>query len=82
MMGRESTVDNASLLPAQDPTSAELYHQVIVYDNFTVSAEILLPMDWKVTFYNEKVEGEALALPPGILASLLRITELIEEFGP
>ena len=47
-----------------------------------MSAEILLPMAWKVTFYNEKVEGEALALPPGILASLLRITELIEEFGP
>ena len=39
-------------------------------------------MAWKVTFYNEKVEGEALALPPGILASLLRITELIEEFCP
>ena len=80
--GREATVDKVSLLLTQDPTSAELYHQVIVYDNFTVSAQILLPMVWKVTFYNEKVEGEALALPPGILASLLRITELIEEFGP
>ena len=39
-------------------------------------------MAWTITFYNERVEEDALALPPGILASLLRITELIEEFGP
>lgn len=39
-------------------------------------------MSWKITFYSEKVEREALALPPGVLASFLRITELIEEFGP
>ncbi len=39
-------------------------------------------MTWKVTFYSEKVEKEALDLPPSILASFLRITELIEEFGP
>lgn len=39
-------------------------------------------MTWTVTFYSEKVEADTLALPPGILASFLRITELIEEFGP
>ena len=39
-------------------------------------------MAWTVTFYSEKVEQETLALPPGILASFLRITELMEEFGP
>ena len=39
-------------------------------------------MPWTVTFYSTKVERETLALPPGILASFLRITELIEEFGP
>jgi phage-related protein len=39
-------------------------------------------MNWKITFYNEKVEKETLALPSGILANFLRITELIEEFGP
>ncbi len=39
-------------------------------------------MSWKITFYSEKVEQETLALPPGILANFLRITELIEEFGP
>lgn len=39
-------------------------------------------MTWKITFYSEKVEEEALALPPGILANFLRVTGLIEEFGP
>lgn len=39
-------------------------------------------MKWKITFYSEKVEAETLALPAGILASFLRIAELIEEFGP
>ena len=39
-------------------------------------------MTWTVTFYSSKVERETLDLPPGILASFLRTTELIEEFGP
>ena len=39
-------------------------------------------MSWTVTFYSEKVEQETLALPPGILATFLRISELIEEFDP
>ena len=39
-------------------------------------------MQWIVTFYSEKVKREALALPPGILANFLRVTELIETFGP
>ncbi|MFK7955741.1 MAG: type II toxin-antitoxin system RelE/ParE family toxin [Lysobacterales bacterium] len=39
-------------------------------------------MTWTVSFYNEKVEADTLNLPPGTLASFLRITELIEEFGP
>lgn len=39
-------------------------------------------MTWKITFYSVKVEEETLKLPAGILANFLRITELIEEFGP
>ena len=39
-------------------------------------------MTWKITFYSEKVEQQTLALPPGILADLLRTFELIDEFGP
>ncbi len=39
-------------------------------------------MTWTVTFYNEKVENQTLALPAGILANLLHIIELVEAFGP
>lgn len=39
-------------------------------------------MSWKITFFNQKVEAEIFAFPAGILANLLHILELIEEFGP
>jgi phage-related protein len=39
-------------------------------------------MSWKITFFNKKVEEEALSFPDGILANLLHILEMIEEFGP
>ena len=39
-------------------------------------------MAWAVTFFSEKVKSETLALPAGILANLLHILELVEEFGP
>ena len=39
-------------------------------------------MPWTITFYSTRVERETLALPSAILASFLRIAELIEEFGP
>ena len=33
-------------------------------------------------FFNEKVAAEALSFPKGILANLVHILEMIEEFGP
>ena len=39
-------------------------------------------MSWKVTFISEKVERDTLGFPAGILAHLLHILELVEEFGP
>ena len=39
-------------------------------------------MVWKVSFYNDKVEAETLRFPTGILANLIHILEMIEEFGP
>ena len=38
-------------------------------------------MSWKVTFFNEKVEQQTLNFPVGVLANLLHILELIEDFG-
>lgn len=39
-------------------------------------------MPWSIEFYSDKVENQTLALPAGILANLLHILELVEEFGP
>lgn len=39
-------------------------------------------MSWKITFLNRKVEKETLAFPDGILANLIHILEMIEQFGP
>lgn len=44
-----------------------------MYDNF---------MQWKITFYNRKVEAETLAFPSSIQANFLRIAEMIETLGP
>ncbi len=39
-------------------------------------------MNWKVTFYNSKVEAQVLNFPSGILANFLHIAEMIENLGP
>ncbi len=39
-------------------------------------------MSWKITFFNPKVKEETLKFPDGILANLLHILDIIEEFGP
>lgn len=38
-------------------------------------------MKWTVEFLNEKVEAEFLALPHDLLAALLKVVALIEEYG-
>jgi phage-related protein len=38
-------------------------------------------MNWTVIYYNERVRREVFALPAGILASYLRLLELVQEFG-
>ena len=39
-------------------------------------------MPWKISFFDQKVESKTLRFPAGILANLLHILEMIEEFGP
>jgi len=39
-------------------------------------------MQWKITFYSEKVEAKTLKFPSGILANFLHIAEMIEKLGP
>ena len=38
--------------------------------------------DWKVRFFNPRVEQEILALPGGLLGRFLRYAERLEAFGP
>lgn len=39
-------------------------------------------MAWSIQYYSETVESEVLALPPGLLARYLKLTDLMLEFGP
>jgi len=36
---------------------------------------------WTIEFFSKSVEAETLALPPGILAKMLHIFELVEMAG-
>ncbi len=38
-------------------------------------------MNWTVEYLNETVRNEFLALPPDMLASMLKIVEIIEAYG-
>ncbi len=39
-------------------------------------------MNWKVTFYNGRVEAELHALPAGFIARFIRYAERMEVYGP
>jgi phage-related protein len=39
-------------------------------------------MAWSIDYFSEDVEIEVLALPSGILARYLRLTDLMLKFGP
>lgn len=39
-------------------------------------------MKWHIHFFNERVFDDAQSMPKGIKAKFIRITELVEEFGP
>ncbi|HDZ90500.1 MAG: type II toxin-antitoxin system RelE/ParE family toxin [Deltaproteobacteria bacterium] len=39
-------------------------------------------MKWHIKYFSSKLEVEILALPDGLLARYLRLTDLMVEFGP
>lgn len=39
-------------------------------------------MSWTVEFVSRKARSETLALPPGLLARVIRYAEAMEKFGP
>jgi len=38
-------------------------------------------MNWQIKYYDQKLEDEILALPDGLLARYLHLTDLMIEFG-
>jgi hypothetical protein len=39
-------------------------------------------MLYEIVYYSARVQGEILSFPADILADFLRLSELLEEFGP
>ncbi|TWH76708.1 phage-related protein [Azomonas agilis] len=39
-------------------------------------------MPYTITYYSESVQHDVLTLPPSILASYLRLADMLEVFGP
>ena len=54
-------VENANAIPPYWP--AKIIDIVIINDN-------IQPMQWHISFYNQKVEAETLSFPKGILATI------------
>ena len=39
-------------------------------------------MRWEIVYYNEKIKEEIFNLPDGLLARFIRLTDIMQEFGP
>ena len=39
-------------------------------------------IEYQIEYYNEKIQKTLLLLPAGLLARYIRLTDLMEEFGP
>jgi phage-related protein len=50
-------------------------------DGVSKYANILQPSNWQITYYNERVQRDVWAMPAGIVADYLRLTEAMELFG-
>lgn len=42
----------------------------------------IICMKYEITYYSDAVQQDVLSLPEGVLADYLRISDLLEEFGP
>jgi phage-related protein len=50
-------------------------------DGISKSANILQPSNWQITYYNERVQRDVWAMPAGIVADYLRLTEAMTLYG-
>ena len=42
----------------------------------------MVPMPWEIEYYDEKLQVAVLALPSGILARYIQLTDRMVEYGP
>ena len=50
-------------------------------DHISKSANIPTTSNWQITYYNERVQREVWAMPAGIMADYLRLTEAMTLYG-
>jgi phage-related protein len=50
-------------------------------DKISKYANILQPPNWQITYYNERVQRDVWAMPAGIVADYLRLTEAMALYG-
>jgi phage-related protein len=50
-------------------------------DRISKYANIQPPSNWQVTYYNERVQRDVWAMPAGIVADYLRLTEAMALYG-
>ncbi len=50
-------------------------------DKVSKYANILQPSNWQITYYNERVQRDVWAMPAGIVADYLRLTEAMALYG-
>jgi len=50
-------------------------------DRISKSANISQTQNWQITYYNERVQRDVWAMPAGIVADYLRLTEAMALYG-
>ncbi len=50
-------------------------------NSISKSANISQTSNWQITYYNERVQRDVWAMPAGIVADYLRLTEAMELYG-
>ena len=52
-----------------------------ISNRISKSANISQTSNWQITYYNERVQRDVWAMPAGIVADYLRLTEAMELYG-
>ena len=56
-------------------------HESSAPNNISKYANILRTSNWQITYYNQRVQSDVWAMPAGIVADYLRLTEAMAVYG-